>query len=112
MANSIGTNVVIIDHTESSLGERRLDQVLGSLGIVSSLSDELGTDIIRNLVLRNVLGHGRKLESFQVEATLAQWRRVRSPSAGMSTSEAGEADEEERVRETHLDELHCSEVLS
>ncbi|KAI6774521.1 hypothetical protein HG531_001370 [Fusarium graminearum] len=103
MTNTVGADVVIINHAELGLGERGLDQVLGSLRVISSLGDNLDTSILRNLFLGNILCHRCKLESLQVKTTLAQRRCVGCPSAGMGTGQAGEPDQEKTIGEAHVE---------
>jgi hypothetical protein len=71
MRNTIASNIVILGHAELSLGESRLDKVLGSLGVVGSLGNDLGAGILGKFLLRDILCHGSQLEGLQVDSTLA-----------------------------------------
>ena len=71
MSNTIASDVVILGHAELSLGESSLDEILGSLGVVSSLGNDLGAGILRQFFLSDILCHGSQLEGLQVDSTLA-----------------------------------------
>lgn len=97
MRNAIASDVVILGHAELSLGESSLDKILGSLGVVSSLGNNLGAGILRKFLLRDILCHGSQLEGLQVDSTLAQGRSIRTPSLRVGSGEACEAYEDEAV---------------